>query len=128
MERIAHEVQISERVVLIRINQKYSPQLDAQALYEVTRGVWVMGERRNKASYAFAVCNGVIREVYAIDSWHPAGTTEYKTRTKDDVDHEGRWEFIGTVAPPFIRDKYLVRSVADYFHRGAANPIMYLNI
>lgn len=120
-------VNVSETAVLIRINQMYSPQLSAEALYEATRGVWVIGERRNRVSYALAVANGIVREVYAVHSWHPAGTTIYKTRPKRDVDFKGRWEFIGEVAPPTIRDKYMGHSVSHYFRRGAANPIMYIN-
>jgi hypothetical protein len=120
-------VEVTEPAVMIRINQMYSSSLSTLALYEATRGVWVIGERRNNVTYALAVSNGVVREVYAIHSWHRAGTTEYTTRTKEDVDHEGRWEFLGEVAPSAIRNKYLNRSVAHYFRRGAANPITYVN-
>ncbi|RNC71839.1 MAG: hypothetical protein ED859_03815 [Desulfuromonadales bacterium] len=127
MPTTSPSVSISEPAVLIRINQMYSPMLSTEALYEATRGVWVIGERRNKVCYALAVANGIVREVYAVHSWHPAGTTPYATRPKHDVDYKGRWEFIGEVAPPAVREKYVDRSVAHYFSRGAANPIMYVN-
>jgi hypothetical protein len=102
--------------------------MSLDALYEATRGVWVIGDRRQNARIAFAISDGIVREIYTINSWHPAGSTPYKTRTKDDVDYVGRWEFIGEVAPEEIRKKYLDKSVAHYFKRGAANPIMYVNI
>ena len=121
-------VEISESGVLIRINQTFSPGISSAELYDVTRGVWVIGDRREKAQYAFAIAGGIIREVYEIHSWHPAGTTTYKTRTQNDVDIEGRWEFVGAIAPPSIREKYVDCSVADYFQKGAANPIIYVNI
>ncbi len=119
---------ITEPALLIRINQMYSPGMSKQALYEATRGVWVIGERREKVLYAFSVAEGVIREVYEIHSWHPAASTPYSTRPLHDVDYKGRWEFIGDLAPSAIREKYIGCSVADYFPKGAANPIMYVNV
>lgn len=37
-------------------------------LYEATRVVWKIGERRNNAQYAMAVYQGIVREVYKIES------------------------------------------------------------
>ena len=121
-------IQISEPALLIRISQCYKRGMSLDALYEVTRGVWVIGDRRHNAHIAFSIADGIVREIYSIKSWHPAGSTPYKTRTKDDVNYAGRWEFIGEAAPEEIRKKYLDKSVAHYFKRGAANPIMYVNI
>lgn len=123
-----HPFVISEPALLIRINQMHKEGMSTQALYEATRGVWVIGERREAVQYAFAVAKGIVREVYEVHSWHPAGSTPYKTRPLHDVSYRGRWEFVGEVAPAAIREKYLDSSVADYFPRGAANPIMYVNI
>jgi hypothetical protein len=120
--------QITEAAVLIRINRTFSAEMSAEALYEVTRGVWVIAKRREQVQFAFAVAGGIVREVYEVHSWHPAGTTPYNTRSQADVNHEGRWEFVGAVAENEIREKYIDTSVVDYFPKGAANPIMYLNI
>lgn len=119
---------ISEPALLIRISQMYSPGMSRQALYEATRGVWVIGPRREKAQYALSVSGGIVREVYEIHSWHPAASTPYKTRPLHDVSYKGRWEFVGEVAPDSIREKYMDCSVSDYFSKGAANPIMYVNV
>ena len=97
-------------------------------MYEATRGVWKLGERRNAVQYAFAVANGVIREVFTVEQWHPAGTAKYATRRpSEEVGLEGRWEFIGHPASSELRAKYVGRSVAHYFARGAANPVLYVN-
>ena len=127
MNEMIPPAQITDPAILIRISQMYSPALSAQALYEATRGVWVIGKRRERAQYAFSVASGVIQEVFSVHSWHTAGSTPYSTRSHNDVDYQGRWEFIGEVAPSSIRLKYVGCSVAHYFRRGAANPIMYLN-
>lgn len=124
----ADPVSIEDPVLLIRINRLYRYDMSDRALYEATRGIWKLGTRREKAQYAFAVFEGVVREVYEIREWYPAGTLEYETRDEElsDKRHE-RWEFEGEVAPKAIRDKYLNRSVADYLPRGSQNPVRYVN-
>jgi hypothetical protein len=116
---------ISEPSILIRINQKYEEGMSRQALLEVTRGIWKVGSRREKAQLAFAVYKGVVKEVYSIKSWHPQGTLEYQTR--NDFVSMGRWEFDGDLAPADIRDKYIDKSVEKYFSPHAQNPIKYVN-
>lgn len=120
------EVEIAEPALLIRINKLYEPGMDASDLYDTTRGVWVLGPRRENAKYAFAVYQGEILEVYAIDEWHPAGTTPYSNRKIDLGEYGNRWEFTGGPAAD-IRNDYVGKSVAAYFRQGAANPVMYVN-
>lgn len=123
----SEKVEIDDPVLLIRINREYRYDLSEDELYEVTRGVWRIGERREKATYALSVFRGLVREVYQIDEWLPAGTTEYKLRGREEVDRPGRWEFIGRKAPDTIRNKYIDKSVEDYFPLRSQNPITYVN-
>lgn len=118
-------VQINHPVMLIRVNQLYRYGMSDEELYDITRGVWKVGARREKAQYAFAVYKGLVREVYWIDHWFPAGTTKYRTRTIDDVKVPGRWEFSGNVAEHKIRDKYAGKSVESYLAANSQNPIRY---
>ena len=111
--------------LLIRINRLYRHGMSEEELYEATRGVWKLGPRRALAQYALAVFEKVVREVYAIEHWHPAGTTTYKTRSSESVSRPGRWEFVGRVAEPEIRDKYVGFSVADDFPKSAQSPVVY---
>lgn len=119
---------INDPVLLIRINKKYRHGMPATELYEVTRGVWKLGIKREYAKFAFAVFEGIVREVYVINSWHPAGSTSYETRSVSDVTLPGRWEFIGQIAHDDIRNKYFGHSVAKYLTKGAQNPISYVNV
>ncbi len=123
----AKPVTITDPVLLIRINQLHRYGMSPHALYEATRGVWKLGERREKAEYAMAVFEGVVREVYTIDTWHPAGTIPYTTRPSDELKIAGRWEFIGKPAPEPVRSRYLNGSVAAYFKHGQQNPVVYVN-
>ena len=113
--------------LLIRINRLFRHNMTPLELYEATRGVWKVGPRCTKARYAFAVFEGVVREVYEIDSWHAAATTPYTTRDASQLTRDGRREFVGHVADPAIRDYYFERSVADVFKRGVQSPVFYVN-
>jgi hypothetical protein len=118
----------AEPAILIRINKTYRDGMSAQELYDATRGLWIAkGAKRDDAKYAMAVYQGVVREVYRVDAWYPAGTTSYHTRRFTDDELQGRWEFVGEVAEEPLRAKYVGKSVASYFSRGAVNPIMYVN-
>lgn len=123
----AKPVKIVDPVILIRVNRRYWHGMPDLELYEVTRGVWKIGERRNRAKYALAVFEAVVREVYTIATWHKAGTTPYKTRTLEDVKWPGRWEFTGAPASLEIRNRYLYRFVGQYVQSGSRNPIAYVN-
>ncbi len=122
-------VEVSEAVVLIRINQLYRSAMSREALYEATRGVWkAASPRRDQAKYAVAVApGGVVCAVYEISQWHPAATTPYRTRDASKLATEGRSEFTGVEAPRSVAEKYVGRSVAHYFTQGNQNPIKYVN-
>jgi len=117
---------IREPAILIRISRHYRYGMNETELYDATRGVWVVGPRREKAEYAFAVFRGIVREVYKIAHWLESGSTFSAGRPQGHK-LKGRWEFVGTVAPDEIRKKYLGRSVDRYFRAHSQNPIQYVN-
>ncbi len=117
---------ITEPAILIRISQLYRHGMSETELYDATRSAWVVGPRREQAKYAFAVYQGVIREVYRVTSWLRGGST-YNTRYPQGARRPGRWEFVGVIAEDAVRRKYLNRSVADRFSEGSQNPIVYAN-
>jgi len=131
------EADITERAILIRINQLYRYGMDPDSLYDATRGVWVIGGReeggrRDGAEYAFSVFKGIVMEVYKIKHWYLAGTqaTVYKTRPDCNeiwTSEPPRWEFEGDVAESKIREKYLKKSVKRYLTANSQNPIKYVN-
>ena len=121
----AKDVNVEDKVMLIKINKLYHSKMSEQELYEATRGIWKLGERREQAEYAFSVFQGIVREVYSIGKWHPAGTLEYQFRELSD--YNGRWEFEGNVASEYIRKKYVRKSIRQYISKGNQNPIKYIN-
>jgi hypothetical protein len=127
----AEPVEVIEPALLIRVNQQFRYGMSHQSLYEATRGVWVIGEeRRSYAQLAMAVFAGIVREVYSIESWHEAGTTQYQTRDQHELfsTSDGRWEFVGHVAEDSLRTRYLGKSVAGYLKKGFRSPIIGINL
>lgn len=109
---------IREPVVLIKINQLYRRLMSADELYMITRGDWVVGLRRERAKYAFAVSNGLVRQVYEIERWYPVEDSDVETHTR-------RWCFDGHIASNM--QHYVGGSIERYITRGAQNPIKYVN-
>ncbi len=112
---------ITEPVLLIKIPDLWTPSMSADELYDATRTWWKIGPRRERAKYAFSVNHGVVREVYAIESW--------RSWTRDECDRPGtvRWGFTGSIATEPEMEHYRNKSVAGLYKRGEASPIKYLN-
>ena len=123
----SEEAKISEPSLLIRINQLYRYTMSPIELYDATRGIWKAGLNRDKVDFAMAVYEGVIREVYGIAQWLPAGST-FSTRSMESDRLPGRWEFVGRVADDAVRGKYLYKSVRHYFGSSSQNPLLYVNV
>ena len=97
-------VQIDEYGLFIRPSRLYYDGIGDEELYEITRGIWKVGKRREKADYAFTVIGFKIIAVYKIYSWHKALETEYQLRkdrnylyllTQDEI--RNRYEFLGEI-------------------------------
>lgn len=117
----AKPVKVHHNAILITINKLYRSDMTPLELYEATRGIWVVGSRREKVHYAMAVYQGIVREVYRIDKWYPAGTLKYTTRESKGFKSSGKWEFSGKVAID-IRNEY----VGFFVGKGGQNPIRYV--
>ncbi len=115
---------IKHNLIVIKINKLYQEGMSQEALYEATRGIWkIKIERAERADYALSVCKGIVKEVYQIDSWYPAGTTNYNTRVLNRDHCVGRAEFVGKVAPKVIRNYYVGKSITPLFKYGEASPV-----
>ncbi|MCY7353463.1 MAG: hypothetical protein LH606_22855 [Cytophagaceae bacterium] len=129
MQNIQTEVvEVDDNAIGITINQTYNDRMSSEELYEYTRGIWVIGERRYAAEIALALYHGIVKEVYEIKTWHPAGTTEYQHRKFDPVVLKKRFEFVGKVAID-LREKYVgkrIKYLGEIF-KSTQNPIRYFN-
>ncbi len=115
----AKPITIAEPALLIIVNRLFERNVSPDRLYEITRGNWVLGPRRNKATYAFSVFRGIVREVYRIRSWAQA------LARAPDQKVQSRWRFEGEVAKELRH--YVGGSVAAYLKPGAQSPVKYVN-
>ncbi len=128
---MGEEIKIKEKGIFIRPVRLYYEGISGEELYEITRGVWRLSQkRRDNADYAFTVIGYRIKAVYRIFSWYDALETQYHIR-KDldslgDKDIKNRYEFIGEIDDA-MQDKYLDKDVSHYFSHGNANPVTYVN-
>ena len=84
-------------VMLVSLNQLWTPEMSPDDLYEATSGWWRAGVKRDTVAYVFGVHNGVVRSVYAPTSWRArrVGDRDWQ----DDVGKRPRWGFEGRDAP-----------------------------
>ena len=115
----AKPIKITEPAMLIRINRTYRPGMSAAKLYQMTRSNWRCSKQREQVRYAFAIYQGVVREVYAINQWRPCPP-------KANPKAKGRWIFDGSVALKLSK-KYKGGCVEKYFPKSAQTPFTYIN-
>ena len=115
---------ITNDVVIIKINRSYTPGMSALQLYDVTRGCWRRKiESVDSAKYALAVYKGEVVEVYAIDYWCHASKLNRETLPYNPQRENNRIGFSGSVANQEVREKYIGRSVKSFFKWGEADPV-----
>ena len=106
------------------LNSTYKSGMSELALFESTRGVWRNPRRDESIKYAYATYGGLIKEVYEIHSWVPAGTLQYFEREFTDKDIANRWEFIGKKASQEVRDLYIGKILEK--DRSFGSPFVYV--
>lgn len=115
---------ITDNLVVIKINQSYHSNMSSEELYDYTRGIWRRKiESVIVADYALSVVFGTVVEVYKIDRWIPATLADFTTRTCDPERCAKRIAFEGRVADENTRSKYIGKSVANLYEFGEANPV-----
>ena len=90
-------------------------------LLEHTRGIWTK-KQPESVKYAYATYRGIIKEVYEIYTWVPAGTQQYFTRELDPEKAAKRHEFVGKKAPEKIRNDYIGKLINK--KRSYGNPFV----
>jgi len=110
--------------VAILINKQYRPTFGDLELFEITRGMWKKASKTvaGDSKYAYAICDGIVKEAYEIHSWVPAGTQQYFTREDAPEFVKDRWEFVGKKASDNIRQLYVGKLLER--QRSHGNPFV----
>lgn len=117
----AEPAEFDDPALLINVNRLYHPDISAEELYEVTRKHWVVDINKvRKIPIVCATFLGIIREVYEATDWH---------ESPEEHNHPNkRSYFDGKVASLEIRNKYIDKSIINYWKKGSQNPIKYVGI
>jgi len=115
----AEAITVTEPSLFIIVNRLFQRGMNAEQLYEITRGNWVLGLRRNRAKFAFTIFRGVVREVYTIQDWQLVQARNPAQK------QQSRWRFTGELASHLHH--YVGGNVEAYLKRGAQSPIKYIN-
>ncbi len=116
---------ITDNVMMIRVNKYYRNTMSSFELYDLTRCCWkVNKERAEKVKYALSIYEGMVLEVYVIVAWMFGHSTLGYNKGVIPQD-KNRYEFVGDIAPAEIQNKYKNKSVSNLFSKGEQNPIKY---
>ncbi len=116
--------EITDNIIIIKINRSYRHGMSREELYDITRGGWRRRiESVDRAEFALAAYRGEVVEVYRIFAWYSAQDEIRKTVPFDPKIEQGRIIFKGEVAEEPIRKKYIGRNVSKLFKRGEASPV-----
>lgn len=114
----AQPVTLDAPCLLVVVNRRFVRNTDAAKLYEITRGNWVLGSRKNAARFALAVFRGLVRAAYRIDSWEAVEDT-------NEVGTKRRWRFTGAAASELAH--LIGGDVTRYLGKASQNPVRYVN-
>ncbi len=115
---------ITDNIVIIKVNKSYRADMSSMELYDVTRGCWKRKiESVKDADYALSVSDSIVREVYRIENWKPSSEVIRETVPNDPETEHERITFTGEVATDDIRSKYLGKNVKNLYKWGEADPV-----
>ena len=115
---------ITDNVVIIKVNKSYHDDMSPLELYDITRGCWKRKiESVKEADFALSVSDSIVREVYRIDNWKPSIEVIRETVPNNPETEHERITFSGEVAAEDVRNKYLGKNVKNLYKWGEADPV-----
>jgi len=116
---------IGEDCVIININKTYKRGAGENAIYEATKGIWDIKEKRTaKIKYVLSEYRGLIVEVFTVKEWYTK-EREYNANAKKYGQTYTGYEFKGEVAETSIRNLYVNKSIAKNKKKGFSGVIIF---
>ena len=113
----------NEGYVIININKQHKRGNDSNAIYEATKGIWVIDKKkRDSLKYVLSSYRGLIVEVFEVESWYDLERKNNKSSKNPDSFKIGS-AFKGRVAPEEIRKLYKNKHTNHI--RNYGNPVRY---
>ena len=117
--------EIGEDCVIININKTYKRGAGKNAIYEATKEIWDIKERRReKIKYVLSEYRGLIVEVFKVIKWY-GKERGYNPKAKKYGQTYIGYGFEGEIAEINIRDKYVNKSIAKNKKRGFSGVIIF---
>lgn len=121
------EAEPPHKLLLLNINGTFDAS-GGTDYYEETRMAWrVSLDKAQKADYVLAVVRGVVKQVFVVEKWLPVMPETFPGYSGG----EGRYGFIGHIAPPEILDYYVGqhgKRISNPDMKHSQNPVRYWNI
>ena len=115
---------ITDDIIIIKLNKSYRSGMSSEELYDITRGCWKRRiESVERAEFALAVYKEEVIEVYRITAWYSAQEEIRDTVPFNPEVDLGRIIFKGEVADEKVREKYIGKNVSKLFKRGEVSPV-----
>ena len=90
--------------------KKHGEHIPAPSLHEAARRAWVMADcRQKRAKFAAIVYQGIVVEVYEVQSWQPVQLPDQRVKA----------EFTGTPITGHLRAQCVGQPADPYMPRGA---------
>ena len=98
------------------LQEEHGERIPALALYKAARRAWVMAEcKQKRAKFAAIVYQGIVVEVYEVQSWQPVQLPGQKVKA----------EFTGNPITGHQRAQCVGQSAAPHMPRGAGFVVAY---
>lgn len=106
-------LQADHDILLVSIRNTFEQYgRDPAALYDSTRGGWIIHEsKRDLIKFVAGVVSKTIVCIYEVAAHFPAGTTRYTFREQLEKSDANRTEFVGREASDDIQDRYVGKVV-----------------
>ena len=120
-------IPFEHRGLAFLLNKTYKSGMTSLELFERTRGVWRGVPVEKDLPFAYATYAGIVKEVYKINCWLPAGTQQYFTRDQARIESKAkRLEFVGSLAPDEVRGLYIGKKIKK--QRSYAQPFVVVGL
>ena len=97
--------------MIIKVRQEVVDERGS--FYEACRYAWKITPQSAKDRIVLCVLNGIVKEVFIAKEWQ-------------ESDIEGRYEFIGEIAPKEIKDLFINKRIPEHYRKkGMASPVLF---
>jgi hypothetical protein len=117
--------EIGENCVIININQTYKRGSGENAIYDATKEIWDIKERRrNIIEFVLSEHKGLIVEVFKVNNWY-SKERGYNLGAKKYGQTYLGYGFEGEIAGENERNKYINKTISPFKKRGFASVLIF---